>query len=102
MRVISEHLRFRAAPHVVAARTAGGTVLMDRKRGQYHTLNDVGSRVWALLAADTSVDAVARQIADEYELPPGANSAQLTQDIIRLVRQFDGEGLLIVVDGYGN
>ncbi len=36
--------------HVMSATRGGGTVLLDPVRGRYHTLNDVGARVWGAVA----------------------------------------------------
>ncbi|HLQ23970.1 MAG TPA: PqqD family protein, partial [Gemmatimonadales bacterium] len=47
--------RFRPLAHVVWARHADATVLLDAERGQYYTLNEVAGRVWELVAAGEPV-----------------------------------------------
>ena len=60
--------RFRPVPHVVWARHADATVLLDAERGLYFTLNEVGGRVWELLAAGEPMIEVLRVVGDEYEV----------------------------------
>ena len=43
-------------PHVVWARQADATVLLDAERGLYYTLNEVAGRTWELLAGGGAAD----------------------------------------------
>jgi hypothetical protein len=61
--------RFRPLPHVVWARHADATVLLDADRGQYYTLNEVAGRVWELVAAGEPVVEILRLLGEEYDAP---------------------------------
>ncbi len=61
--------RFRALPHVVWARHADATVLLDAERGKYYTLNEVAGRAWELVVAGEPVVEIMRLLGQEYEAP---------------------------------
>lgn len=61
--------RFRPLPHVVWARHAEATVLLDAERGQYYTLNEVAGRMWELVAAGEPVVEILRILGQEYDAP---------------------------------
>jgi coenzyme PQQ synthesis protein D (PqqD) len=60
--------RFRPLPHVVWARQADTTVLLDAERGLYYTLNEVAGRTWELLAAGEPLIEILRCLGDEFEV----------------------------------
>jgi hypothetical protein len=60
--------RFRPFPHVVWARHAAATVLLDVERGLYYTLNDVAGRTWELLVAGEPVIEILQCLGREYEI----------------------------------
>ena len=70
--------RFRPSPHVVWARHADTTVLLDVDRGLYYTLNEVAGRVWELLAAGEPVIELLRVLSDEYEVDREVLEADVT------------------------
>lgn len=60
--------RFSTAKHVVATQEADATILLDTRRGKYFTLNDVGSRIWALLSDGATVSDVIEVLALEFDV----------------------------------
>jgi Coenzyme PQQ synthesis protein D (PqqD) len=83
------------APHVVSTEASGETVLLDVRRGQYHTLNEVGSRVWDLLRVGTTVGEIVRAIREEYEIPADWPADRVEQDVRALLTQLHSVGLLL-------
>jgi hypothetical protein len=79
----------------MAATRAGETVLLDPVRGRYHTLNDVGTRVWELLADGTTLEAIAGTIRTEYDVPHVGDGDLVEQDVTILLRHLRAAGLLI-------
>jgi hypothetical protein len=75
--------RFRPFPHVLWARHADTTVLLDAERGLYYTLNEVGGRVWELLAAGEPMIEVLRVLGDEYKV----DEEILEADVAALLRE---------------
>lgn len=82
--------RFRPREHVVWARQADATVLLDAERGLYHTLNDVASRLWELVVAREPFMEILRCLEEEYEV--GADT--LRGDIETLLNQLLEMGLI--------
>ena len=72
-------------PHVVWARHADATVLLDAERGKYYTLNEVAGRVWELVAAGEPVVEILRLLGDEYDAPAERLEADLAGLLDRLV-----------------
>jgi coenzyme PQQ synthesis protein D (PqqD) len=82
------------SPHVVSTTTNGETVLLDIDRGRYHTLNEVGSRVWELLGVGTTMDEIVRAIHAEYDVPPDGTTDRVELDVRELLKQLHSVGLL--------
>jgi len=78
--------RFRPLPHVVWARHAGATVLLDAERGTYFTLNEVAGRTWELLVAGEPVVEVLRILGDGYDAPAETLEANLTGFLDQLLQ----------------
>jgi hypothetical protein len=57
--------------------------LMDAERGLYYTLNEVGGRVWELLAAGEPMIEVLRVLGDEYKV----DEEILEADVAALLRE---------------
>jgi hypothetical protein len=78
--------RFRPLPHVVWARHADATVLLDAERGQYYTLNEVAGRVWELVAAGEPVVEILRLLGEEYDAPVETLEGDVTGLLDRLLQ----------------
>jgi hypothetical protein len=75
----------------VAQELDGDLVLVQVDTGMYYTLNEVGSRVWALCDGSHTVAQVVSQVCDEFDAPP----ADVEADVVELVDQLTSEKLLI-------
>ena len=84
-------IRYEPAPHVLAAAQGGRTVLLDPRGGHYYGLDEVGGRVWALLAGGATADEVAARLGEEYEAPPEV----LRADASALLDRLAGAGLAL-------
>lgn len=87
---MDEARRFRAAEHVVATQQHDTTILLDILRGKYYTLNQVGGRIWALLADGATASSVQQCLAKEFAIPPerlaaDVESFMVTLDSARLI-----------------
>jgi coenzyme PQQ synthesis protein D (PqqD) len=74
---------FRRAEHVVSAAEGDRTVLLDPVQGEYFGLDEVGSRIWALLPEHPTAAALADRLFDEYDAP----RETLAADAQRLLAQ---------------
>ncbi len=55
----------------------GKAVLMSVENGKYYHMDDIGTRVWALIETPTSVHAVCEQLAQEYEVERATCEAEV-------------------------
>jgi hypothetical protein len=82
--------RLIPAPHVIRAVHAGQTVLLDPKRGRYHSLDELSSRIWELAADSPAADAVVERLLGETESSRG----QAESDVSRALDQLHANQLL--------
>jgi hypothetical protein len=82
---LSEEVAFREM--------SGEGVLLDLASGTYFGLNQVGARLWALLAQDDSLDHATAALEREYAVSP----EQLRVDVERLLQQMQAKGLVQIV-----
>ena len=70
------------------------TVLLDLSGESFFGLNEVGTRVWELLAETNNLEKIYDQLLSEYDVAPG----QLEADLIALAGELVDAGLASVVD----
>ena len=63
--------------------------LLNLDTGVYFGLDEVGARMWELLAEHGRLDLVAQQMEAEYDVP----ADQLREDLLRLVEELRAKGL---------
>ena len=79
------------ASEVSSVRQGDRTVLLDYRTGAYHSLDEVGSRVWESLQARVPWPELADRLSEEYAVPAArvrADVAALLESLakLRLVR----------------
>lgn len=93
MTVVSELPTSVSIPDSVLWQEVGDEiVLLDVEGGEYHGLNDVGSRIWRALEEHSDVGSAYEHLCGTYEVDPGVLRKDLGEFIERLV----GMGLLSV------
>ena len=60
--------RFVRTPQVRATTEHEETVLLDVERGRYYALNDVGSRIWALVCEGVPFGEIVDCVCAEYDV----------------------------------
>lgn len=80
--------------HVITRAVGGSTVILDVNSGRSFTLDQVGSRVWALLVATGSAQATLDALGREFDADP----RQLENDVTALIAQLAGGSLLELSD----
>lgn len=78
--------------HVLFQDDGGDAVLLDLAGERYFGLNRVGTRVWQLLEAPSTLDAIHRTLCTEFDAP----ADRIEQDLITLVDQLQAAGLIVV------
>jgi hypothetical protein len=84
--------RYRAADSVHTRTFDGELVILDLAHGEYFALDPIGSRLWVALEQGKSVEQVAADVVEEYDVSPETAAADLAALLDDLVRR----GLLVV------
>lgn len=92
MSTVSAATRVAVPDDVITRIVGGSTVILDVHSGRSFTLDEIGSRVWALLAATGSVRETLDALAREFTADP----AELERDVARLVEQLAAGSLLTI------
>ena len=78
-------------PQQVLARQVGDeTVMLDLDNGTYYGLDQVGTRIWQLLAEGKTLAQVCDTMIEEYEV----SREEIERDVTRLVADLSDKGLL--------
>ncbi|RJO65891.1 MAG: PqqD family protein [Myxococcales bacterium] len=79
----------------VATRTIDGqAVAVSPDDAMLHTFNEIGTLIWELADGKTSLDAIAREVADRYEI----GLAQATADVASFCEELVERGILELGD----
>jgi hypothetical protein len=77
---------------VVFRDLSGEAVLLNLATGSYYGLNEVGTRMWTLLAEHGSPDKVVQTLLEEYDVAESA----LRSDLDALIRDLESKGVIRV------
>jgi hypothetical protein len=91
-RPLSRSSRPVVAPDVVFAEVDGDTVLLDGRSGVYYALNQVGTRVWALVTGGAALGEIHDVLLAEYDVPVDV----LWADLTRLVAEMEHNALVTI------
>ena len=84
--------RVSVSDHVLFQEIEGECVLLDMASEQYFGLDDVGTRIWQLLAADGDTANVITQMRQVYNV----DEATLRADLTKLIEELSTAGLIQV------
>ncbi|KJR46647.1 hypothetical protein UF75_2941 [Desulfosporosinus sp. I2] len=87
---INENFSVVQATDVVAADMDGETVMMRIKSGMYYGLDDVGSRIWELIATPRQISQVIDILMEEYDV----ERSKCQANTLELMNQLYDEGLI--------
>ena len=76
--------------NVVSRELEGEAVILNLESGVYFGLNEVGTRIWALIQQYGSLRKVLEAMQQEYEVAPQV----LESDLLQLVGQLHARGLV--------
>jgi hypothetical protein len=82
-------------PDVLFREVSGEAVILNVANGKYYGLDNVGTRMWALLAEHLRLEPVHQALLEEYEVQPEI----LQADLIRLVDELAAQGLVTLDAG---
>lgn len=84
--------RVRIPDEVVFRELDGEAVVLNIESGIYFGLDDVGTRIWQMLATLESLSAVRDAMHAEYDAPP----SQLDADLLTFVEQLLAKKLIVL------
>lgn|GEM_PF-837274 len=88
---VSTDAPFRRAEHVVSTVEGDRTVLLDPRGGEYFGLDEVGTRIWALLPDHPTAERLADRLFEEYAAP----RETLAADAARLLGELAAMKLVV-------
>lgn len=65
-------------------------LMLNIRAGLYHNMNPMGARIWAILAAPTTLGEVVDQLVSEFEV----TREDCTEQVEQFVAKLRGKGLL--------
>jgi hypothetical protein len=84
-----------AVPNQISSSLGAEAVILELTQGVYYGLNEVGARIWELLKEPREAGQIRDVLLDEYEVEPEA----VTRDVLGLLTELAGRGLIEVRDG---
>jgi Coenzyme PQQ synthesis protein D (PqqD) len=70
---------------------AGESVILNHKKGEYYTLNEVGTSLWAMLKdGPKSLEELCRCILEEYEI----EESECNKDVHNIINELLEEKLI--------
>lgn len=84
------NVQYQVHPEAFTTEVDGQVVILEYESGTYFTLNEVGSRIWQLLAQGNTVQVIQEQLLQEYEV----SEDRLRQDLLNIVNQLRAKGLI--------
>jgi hypothetical protein len=83
-----------AGAGVVSCQLAEGAALLDMRTGVYFTLNEVGANVWSTIQTPAPLSEILDNLLMRYEV----DHDRCYDDVVSLLEQLDGAGLISIVE----
>lgn len=77
--------RVKVSDDTLFQELSGETVLLELSRGVYYGLDEVGTRIWHLLAEGRSLEETVDVLVEEYDVDRARGAA----DVLRLVGELE-------------
>jgi hypothetical protein len=86
--------RLRAKDSIISAELDNEAVLLNVETGIYFGIDAVGTRIWQLLEAGSSVEDIFSQLQEEYDVEP----SELRTDLNEFLDVLQANELVQIVD----
>ena len=87
--------RVRRSPRVLTTSQGDEVVLLDTAGERYFTLNDVGVRIWTMLAEPSTLAEIVAAIHRDYDVPVDRGRDLVERDVEGLLRELHAAELVI-------
>ncbi|MGH7623857.1 MAG: PqqD family protein [Gemmatimonadaceae bacterium] len=84
-------IRYRISGDALTAMLSDGAVLLNLHSKRYFSLNETGTRVWALLEHNSGLDEIVQTLTAEYDVA----ESDARREVMALVEELLREGLLV-------
>jgi hypothetical protein len=91
---IAQTQRISVLPDVLIQELQGESVLLNVNSGRYFGLDEVGTRMWAVLTSSESIEQACETLLAEYDV----EGEKLRQDVMELIAKLVEHGLVEVHD----
>lgn len=81
----------RSSDEVMASPLGEQTALLDRNRGVFYTLDEIGGFIWERLATPSSPDAIASELCQHYDV----DRATAERDVMDFLTQLSDVQLVL-------
>ena len=82
--------RYQLSPDAITQEVAGEMVILDLGSEVYFSLDEVGTRIWQMLASGRSIPEIMESLLEEYDV----SAAELEADVLALLASLDEAGLV--------
>lgn len=86
----------RRTDHQISEQVGDECVILDLRAGVYYGLDEVGSRVWAMLQKPHTVEAIRDLLVAELDVNP----TRCEKSLMRLLHELAAAGLIQVTQGH--
>lgn len=86
--------RVSVCPGVMFRELEEEAILLELETGRYFGLDEVGTRIWSLIADDGSLETAFEALLEAYAVAP----EELEQDLLRFVQTLAEQGLVQIED----
>ncbi|MBT5873731.1 MAG: lasso peptide biosynthesis PqqD family chaperone [Candidatus Latescibacteria bacterium] len=92
--VINLQTMIKASDEIVSSKLDDQVVMMSIDKGAYFGLDEIGSRIWELLASPRTVSGLCSILIQEYDVP----REECEQDILALLNELAEKNLLQITE----
>lgn len=82
-------------PNVIAEVIDGEAILVDLRSGNYFSIQGNGALLWEAIAQGTSLETIANQIVDAFDL----DRAVAEETVVSFSNELEREGLIVALEG---
>ncbi|HVP05125.1 MAG TPA: PqqD family protein [Dehalococcoidia bacterium] len=82
--------QFEVKPGVLHRIVDGEAVMLDLETGEYYGLNNVGTHIWGMLEAGSSLPSICESVRENFEI----NGSDVREDVEFFLESLRAKGLI--------